>query len=103
MADQNNRAGDDFKLLIEALGGQVVEGESDPTATVAILISETLKFRDKLKEETGETLTVGDARTALDALEGYLQGRPIPKKLSAEQKALAQIYIDRMTLFKKKQ
>ena len=49
MADQNNIPGDDFKLLIEALGGQVVEGETDPTGTVAILISETLKFRDKLK------------------------------------------------------
>lgn len=101
--EKNNIPGDEFKLLIEALGGQVVEGETDPTGTVAILISETLKFRDKLKEETGATLTVGDARAALDALEDFLKGRPMSENLSAEQKALARIYIDRITLFKKKQ
>jgi hypothetical protein len=93
---------DELRLLIEALGGQLVEGQGDPTGTVAVLINETLKFRDKLKEETGDILTVGDTRAALDALEEYLHGHALPKNLSPEQRALAQIYIDRITLFRRK-
>jgi hypothetical protein len=100
--EKDHLPNDDLRLLIEALGGQVVEGLGDPTGTVAVLISETLKFRDKLREETGATLTVGDTRAALDALEGYLQGRSLSKGLSSEQKALARIYIDRITLFQRK-
>jgi hypothetical protein len=95
MSDEN------LKMLIRALGGQVLENESDPTGMVAMLISETTKFRDKLKEDTGEILTVADTRVALDALEDHLQGRPLPGDLSPEQKALTQIYIDRITLFRK--
>jgi hypothetical protein len=92
---------DELTLLMQSLGASVLEGQANPTGAVAMLISETVKFRDKLKEETGETLTVGDTRAALDALEDYLNGKPIPKELTAEQKALVQIWIDRLTVFKK--
>ena len=91
---------DELKLLMESLGGQVLERQANPTGAVAVLISETVKFRDKLKEETGEILTVGDTRAALDALENYLNGKPLPGDLTPEQKALAQIWIDRLTVFK---
>jgi hypothetical protein len=91
---------DELTLLMQSLGASVLEGQANPTGAVAMLISETVKFRDKLKEETGETLTVGDTRAALDALEDYLNGQPIPKELTAEQKALVQIWIDRLTVFK---
>jgi hypothetical protein len=91
---------DELALLMQSLGAAVLEGQSNPTGAVAMLISETVKFRDKLKEETGEILTVGDTRAALDALEDYLNGKPIPKELTAEQKMLVQIWIDRLTVFK---
>lgn len=90
---------DKIRLLMESLGLQVLESQADPTGAVAMLISETAKFRDKLKEETGEVLTVGDTRTALDALEDYLNGKPLPKELTPEQKAMVQIWIDRLTVF----
>jgi len=90
-----------IKLLIEALGGQVVEKQDDPRGAVAMLISETVRFRDKLKEETGEILTVADTRNALDALEAYLSKQTLPDNLTPEQKALIQIWIDRLTMFKK--
>lgn len=91
--------GDGLRLLMESLGMQVLEHQHDPRASVAILISETLRFRDKLKQETGTVLTVADTRRALEALECHLKNEPLPDDLSEEQRALAQIYIDRLTLF----
>ena len=90
---------EELQLLFESLGALVLEKQANPTGTVAMLISETVKFRDKLKNETGEILTVADTRTALDALENYLNGRPFPKELTPGQKALEQIWIDRLTMF----
>lgn len=87
--------------LLETLAAQVVGSQNNPTAAVAVLISETVKFRDKLKEETGKTLTVADTRSALDALELYLKGEQVPGDLTPEQRSLVQTYIDRLTLFNK--
>ena len=90
----------DIRLLIQALGSQLFEDQSDPSGTVAVLISETVKFRDKLKEETGDILTVADTKVALDGLEKHLHGEPLPGDLTPEQKTLTQIWIDRLTIFK---
>ena len=91
---------DELTLLMQSLGASVLERQSNPTGAVAILISETIKLRDKLKDETGYVLTVGDTRTALDALESYLDTKSVPEDLTQEQRALVQIWIDRLTVFK---
>ena len=88
-----------LKLLISSFGAQLFENRTNPTGTIAILFSETLKFRDKLKDDTGEVLTVEDTRVALDALDQFLKEGQIPKSLTSEQKSLTQIWIDRLTLF----
>ena len=90
---------DELKLLMQSLGASVLDNQANPAGAVAVLISETVKFRDKLKDGTGDVLTVADTRAALDALEDYLNGKPLPKELTPEQKALAQIWIDRLTVF----
>lgn len=87
-------------MLIQSLGGQIVEGQINPRGAVAMLISETVRFRDKLMEETEQILTVEDTRVALDTLEGCLKGKEIPDHLTDEQKLLTQIWIDRLTIFK---
>ena len=92
---------DEIRLLLESLGGQILESQNDPTGAVAMLVSETVKFRDQLRREAGAILTVGDTRAALDALEQYLSGKGLPPSLSGEQTALAQLYVDRLTLFKR--
>ncbi|HOZ07793.1 MAG TPA: hypothetical protein PKW75_05860, partial [candidate division Zixibacteria bacterium] len=68
-------------------------------ATVAVLITETVRFRDKLKAETGEILTIEDTRLAVEALQQYLENRTMPSHLTPEQRQLAQIYVDRLTVF----
>jgi hypothetical protein len=90
---------DELSLLMQSMGAAVLEGRPNPTGAVAMLISETVKFRDKLKEETGQVLTVGDTRAALDALENYLKDKSLPENLTPEQKTLVQIWIDRLTVF----
>jgi len=57
------------------------------------LINLTLKFRDKLKAETGEILTVGETRRALDVyLKAIKQGR-ISKNLDSKIEALVRLWI----------
>lgn len=91
---------DAFSLLMRTLGEQMFARENDPTGVVAMLVTETLRFRDKLKEDAGIVLTVEDTRIALDALEGHLDGQPLPTSLTSEQQNLMQIWIDRLTTFR---
>jgi hypothetical protein len=93
---------DAFSLLMQSLGASVLSKESDPRSVLAILMTETTRFRDKLLQETGVTLTVEDARVALDSLERVLEGQPMPDKLTSEQRILAQIYVDRLTTFRRR-
>jgi hypothetical protein len=91
---------DDYRLLIKALAGEMFEANPDAAKVLKYLIADTIQFRDKLKEEAGQTLTVEDTRLALGALEAHLDGKKFPDGLTPEQKALAQIFIDRIILFK---
>ncbi len=70
--------------------------EDDPTGTVAILIHETVRLRDQLKETTGRTLTVGDTRAALSALTDWLSGRTVPTELTNVQKGLLKAWQDHL-------
>jgi len=87
-------------LLLSSLGEQIIS-ESEAGDVLAVLIKETEKFRDKIKEERGVILTVADTRLALDGLEKYLKGDNWEQNLTGEQAALLQIWIDRITLFQK--
>lgn len=94
-----------YKLLMDTLGEQIFKNQQTMDAhkqatVVKSLIKETLKFRDKLKEETGHVLSIDDTQKALKALETHLDGKKFPKNLTPEQKALAQILIDTVILFK---
>ena len=81
------------------MGSCLGSDDQKSTQMMNMLIRETVKFRNKLKEETGEILTVGDTQTALGALGRHLEGRRVPRILTPEQKALTQIWIDHLTLF----
>ena len=93
-----------YKLLLDSMSSQVFgeKGKADPEKTAEILrklMRQTMKFRDKIKEETGYILTVEDTRIALEALERHLQNEKPAKGLTQEQKALAQILIDTVVLY----
>ncbi len=90
---------DQIKLLIESMTDGL--DKSDPKAVKIVneLATETLKFRDKLHDENGFVLTVGDVRVALDALDIMVKTSIMPIGLSDEQKALVQILFDKLTLF----
>jgi len=88
-----------LRLLMESMGVELLKGRQNVNRVLNLLSEETVKFRDKLKEETGEILTVGDTRSALQGLERHLEGKPLPRDLTPEQKALVRIWIDRLEVF----
>jgi len=92
---------DDIKLLMQSLGAQILDSHYESVGALSVLFSETVRFRDQIKNDTGVTLTVADTHAALDALERYLDTKQLPPGLSSEQTALAQLFIDRLTLFKR--
>ena len=95
---------EEYKLLLDSMSDQIfgsqeaIESEKYPEI-LRKLMKETIKFRDKLKEETGYVLTVDDTRKALGALETHLQNKKASKDLTPEQKVLAQILIDTVVLY----
>jgi len=93
---------EDLKLLFQSLGMQVLENENDAGGTITELMSETVRFRKKLKEETGTVLNVNDTRMALEGLECHLKDEQLPDEMTSEQKTLAMIFFDRITIFRKK-
>jgi len=67
----------------------------DHTGIVKILVEETLNLRDRLSQ-SGVTLTVGDTRVALDALEDYLRGVKAEAALTENQRTLYQAWRRRL-------
>ncbi len=92
---------EDIRLLIQSLGAQIVQSRFDASGAVAVLFAETVRFRDQLLKDTGVVVTVADTREALTALERYLDVKSLPPGLTDVQSSLAQLYVDRLTLFKR--
>jgi len=90
---------DRWRLLLESMSNDLVPAGQDAMKVVHSLMQETIKFRDKLLQETGVTLTVEDTRAALEILEARLKTSEPEGKYTSEQKMLAQIFVDRLTLF----
>lgn len=96
---------DEFKYIFSTFQNELFEDVDhfdpiDEQKILRLLIDETIKFRDKMKEETGYIVTVEDSRAALDALQKHINSEKFPNDLSDEQKALAKILIDRYIMFK---
>lgn len=85
---------------MKSLGEQIVS-DGNAGEVISVLVKETLRFRDKLKEERGVVLTVADTSVALNSFEKYLKGEEWAEGLTGEQVALIQIWIDRVTIFEK--
>ena len=97
-------ADEEYKLLLDSMSDQIFGSQKEITSEkhpeiLRKLMKETIKFRDKIKEEAGYIVTVEDTRKALEALELHLQNKKPPKDLTPEQKALAQILIDTVVLY----
>ena len=58
-----------------------------------MLVETTTRFRDKLKKESGITLSVADARAALDAFEEWMKSRPQSVELTDIQEQLLRLFI----------
>ncbi len=88
-----------LRLLIQSACQGLLDNRADSRTAVNTIIRETLRFREKLSREIGHDLSLDDTRTALEALGQLLGGGRMPSDLSAEQRALTQIWVDHLTLF----
>lgn len=93
---------EDLRLLFQSLGTQVLEKENDISGTLSALMSETVRFRKKLKEDMGTVLSIDDTRMALEGLESHLKEEKLSDEMTSEQKTLAMILYDRITIFRNK-
>lgn len=82
---------DELDDLLESL-----KDLDDETGMVNILIEETVAYRDELKGADGTILTVGDTRTALDALEDCLRDHQPKSALSKNQTTLLKRWVKRI-------
>jgi hypothetical protein len=82
---------DELKKLFEPFAHQ-----DNPTPTLAVLIHETVKLRDQLKNDTGRVLSVGDTEAALAALTRWLSGQLPEEPLSDDQRALLEAWRSRL-------
>ena len=69
-------------------------GEEASNSTLKMLMATTLSFRDKLKWERGEKLSVADVRLTLFALQEIMDGRQSPLGLRVAQRELLQIWVE---------
>ena len=90
---------EELRTLLQLLRSVTGDHTSNPTGALAVLISETIKLRDRLKQESGITLTVSDTRVALDALESSLKGQAVPDDMTTEQKLLVETWRYQLTRF----
>jgi len=84
-------ARDELKEFLVRLG----TGANNPV--LKSLMQITLKYRDELKWEQGETLTVHDVRVAVDAFLAALEGNEQERTLTANQSTLLRKWIDSVT------
>jgi hypothetical protein len=93
---------DSLQQLLDALveRGVLPDSKANPAGVMAVLVSATVEFRDALKEDTGETLTVGDTRRALSGLEALLKGRALPDDLTDIQRRLVSVWYAKLTVLK---
>ena len=91
-----------LQQLLDALieRGVLPDSRANPAGVMAVLVSATVEFRDALKQDTGEVLTVGDTRKALTGLEALLKGRALPDDLTDIQRRLVSLWYAKLTVLR---
>lgn len=80
------------ELFMRVAGGAGVTSE-DVRKVFSMLVSSTLLYRDRLKEDLGIVVTVEDVRVALDWLEESMRTRRLPATNNAVRLDLVMIWL----------
>ena len=81
------------KLLFE-IAGHVGNVPDDVRAVFSTLVSTTLQYRDRSKEEMGLVVTVEEVSGALDMLVNSLRTKKLPKTNDAVKLELVKLWLD---------
>ena len=86
----------DIHKLFMRVAGQAGDVPEDAEKVFAILVSSTLCYRDRLKEDLGIAVTVEDVRSALDWLLESMRTRRLPETNNAVRLDLVKIWLEEL-------
>ncbi len=84
----------DISKLLMSIAGNVGRVPDDVRAVFSILVSTTLGYRDRVKNEWGLVVTVEDVRVALGCLEEALTTKKLPSTNDAVRLELVKLWLD---------
>ncbi|MFC1592106.1 hypothetical protein ACFL43_06245 [Thermodesulfobacteriota bacterium] len=93
---ENSLFMDDAQItsLLMRVADHVGRLPGDSREVFATLIATTLSYRDRIKEQQGVVVTIGDVRAALDQLTEALQTRRLPRSDNRLQSGLVKLWLD---------
>ena len=86
----------DISRLFMRVAGNACEVPEDARRVFSILVSSTLRYRDRLKEELAIIVTVEDVRAALDWLLEAMRTKQLPETNNAVRLDLLKIWLDEL-------
>ncbi len=87
-------------LKIQAFVSQNFPEENRNTSQLN-LYNDTTQFLEKVEKEIGEVVNMDEIRSCLEAFDGFIHEQKLPSLDNSVHQQLVQIWIDRLTLFKK--
>ena len=86
----------DISKLFMRVAGNACKVPEDARRVFSILVSSTLRYRDRLKEELAIIVTVEDVRTCLDWLLECMRTKRLPQTNNAVRLDLLKIWLDEL-------
>ena len=86
----------DISRLFMKVAGNACKVPEDARRVFSILVSSTLRYRDRLKEELAIIVTVEDVRAALDWLLEAMRTKQLPETNNAVRLDLLKIWLDEL-------
>jgi len=88
----------DIEEIFERVAEHFEGADDGARGMFQMLVSVTLKYRDILKHSTGDPLTVGETREALDIFMGVLKTHKIPAGLDRRMHDLVIMWLEELKL-----
>lgn len=87
---------EEVETLFQAVGGTMPNAAPEVRQVFSLLVSSTLRYRDRMKEQAGIIVTVEDVRVTLDSLVQVLHTRIVPHQNHAIRANLLTLWLEEL-------
>jgi len=84
----------DIKALFDKMADRVEDAGDDSREFFSMLVRTALRYRDTLMHSSGEALTVGETRTALDVFMEAMRSHEMPEGLDRRVHDLVMLWLE---------